>query len=297
MIFRTHVPQYFWWGKILGVGLGFLTAGPIGALFGLFAGNLFDRGLYEHFTKAHHSYRIEKNPAIKQAFLRATFSSLGHIAKADGRVSEEEIQIAKQMMQELHLNKREEAAAKSFFQQGKHANFRITDPIELLQNIAHDNRKLLHAFIQLQYRMAQVDGLSSEKVITLNILLNKLGMAPLHQQEHARNNYRAQFHQHTSWENNHTNQQQKKTHQEYGSSQHVDPSYLLDSSYKLLGLSSTATQREVKQAYRRLISQHHPDKCIAKGLSEQHIKKANEKTQAIRKAYETICTTKGASSS
>jgi DnaJ like chaperone protein len=287
MVFKAHAHRYIWWGKLLGAGLGFLTAGPIGALFGIFAGNLFDRGLSEHLIKAHNTYRIEKSPAIKQAFLRATFSSLGHIAKADGRVSEEEIQIAKLMMQELHLNKSEETAAKRFFQQGKHANFRMTEPLEMLRSLAQDNPKLLHAFVQLQYRMAQVDGLSSEKVTTLNILLNELGLASLHQQAHARNAYKPQFNQHTRTE------QARQAHQEYYTSQNFYTSHTLEASYKRLGLSSTATQQDVKRAYRRLVSKHHPDKCIAKGLSEQHIKAANEKTQAIRKAYEHICETKG----
>lgn len=287
MIFRAHNHGHIWWGKVLGMALGFLTAGPIGALFGIFAGNLFDRGLSEHLIKAHNAYRIEKCPAIKQTFLRATFSSLGHIAKADGRVSEKEIQIAKLMMHELRLNKSEETAAKRFFQQGKQTNFRITEPLEMLRNLAPDNKKLLHAFVQLQYRMAQVDGLSSEKVTTLNIILNELGLASLHQQAHARNAYKSHANQHAK------NEQAKQAHHEYYTSQSFYTSHTLESSYKQLGLSSTAKQQEVKRAYRRLISQHHPDKCIAKGLSEQHIKAANEKTQAIRKAYEHICETKG----
>ncbi len=295
MIFRAHAHRYFFWGKLLGAGLGFLTAGPIGALFGIFAGNLFDRGLHEHLTKAHNFYRIEKRLEIKQAFLRTTFLSLGHIAKADGRVSEAEIQIAKTMMKELRLNRSEETAAKRFFQQGKQPHFRIAEPLEMLQNLAHDNPKLLHAFVQLQYRMAQVDGLSAEKVTVLNHLLNALGLASLHQQEHARHAYTSQFNQHTSWGNHHHNHQneqtRKKQHEYYTSQDFRTPS--LDSSYTALGLSPTATQHDVKRAYRRLISKHHPDKCIAAGLSEQHVKAANEKTQAIRKAYEHICETKG----
>lgn len=289
MIFRAQAHRYFFWGKLLGAGLGFLTAGPIGAIFGVFAGNLFDRGLNEHLIKTNNYYRIEKNPAIKQAFLQATFSSLGHIAKADGRVSEEEIQIAKLMMKELHLNKSEETLAKRFFQQGKHPRYRITEPLDLLRNLAQKNPKLLHAFIQLQYRMAQVDGLSSEKVTALNILLNELGLASLHKQAHARQDYRAQFNQNYNNKTEHTRQ----SHHEYYTSQDFYTSQTLESSYKLLGLTSSANQKDVKRAYRRLISKHHPDKCIAAGFSEQQIKAANEKTQAIRKAYEHICEIKG----
>lgn len=294
---RAYVNRHFWWGKLLGAGLGFLTAGPVGALFGLFAGNFFDRGLNEHLAKAHNVYQTEKRPVIKKAFLQATFSSLGHMAKADSRVSEKEIQLANVMMQELRLNKNEQTAAKRFFQQGKQANFCITDPLKLLQNLARDNPKLLHTFIQLQYRMAQADGLSSTKVTTLNILLNELGLAPLHQQAHARKTYRSEnpeFNQHTAWRAHQKSEQARHAEQEYYyTSQNFYASHTLDASYNLLKLSSTATQQDVKRAYRRLISKHHPDKCIATGQSEHQIKAANEKTQTIRKAYEHICEVKG----
>lgn len=291
MIFRAHAHRYMWWGKLLGAGLGFLIAGPIGALFGIFAGNFFDRGLSEHLIKADNAYRIEKSPAIKQAFLRATFLNLGHIAKADGRVSEEEIRLTKKIMQELRLNKHEENAAKNFFNQGKQINFCTKEPLRTFRTLTQDNTKHVHAFIQLQYRMAQIDGLSLKKVTALNILLNELGFAPLHQQSHARHAYQHTFHQNTSWRGNH--HQTKQEEQAYNTSQNFDASESLESSYAKLGLSSSATQQEVKRAYRRLMSKHHPDKCIAQGLSERQIKAANEKTQTIRKAYEKICEFKG----
>jgi len=59
-------------------------------------------------------------------------------------------------------------------------------------------------------------------------------------------------------------------------------------AYKVLGLSSHATDAEVKKAYRRLMSQHHPDKLVSKGLPEEMVKLATEKTHEIRKAYETL---------
>lgn len=290
MIFKACVNRYFWWGKLLGAALGFLMAGPIGALLGLFAGNLFDRGLHGHLAKAHNFYRTEKRPAVKKAFLRAVFSSMGHMAKADGRVSQEEIQMAQTIMRELRLTQSEQTAAKRFFQQGKQTTHRVAEPLNLLKSIVQDNTNLLHSFIQLQYRMAQVDGLTPEKVTTLNVLLNELGLAPLHQQAHARDAYTTQFNQHRSWGQYYSRDEHtKKTNEEYYTSPKFYTSDTLNAAYEKLGLSPNATQQEVKRAYRRLISKHHPDKYIAEGKSEQQIKAANEKTQAIRKAYEQIC--------
>ena len=59
-------------------------------------------------------------------------------------------------------------------------------------------------------------------------------------------------------------------------------------AYKALGVSKTCTDQELKKAYRKLMSQHHPDKLVAKGLPEEMIKIANDKTQEIISAYELI---------
>ncbi len=62
----------------------------------------------------------------------------------------------------------------------------------------------------------------------------------------------------------------------------------LHEAYALLGIKPDATDAEVKKAYRKLMSQHHPDKLVSKGLPEEMMVLAKEKTQQIRKAYETI---------
>ena len=58
--------------------------------------------------------------------------------------------------------------------------------------------------------------------------------------------------------------------------------------YEVLGVSKGVEQTEIKKAYRRLMSQHHPDKLVAKGLPDEMIALATEKTQEIRKAYDLI---------
>lgn len=276
MILRTYLTQHAWWGKVLGAGLGFLMAGPPGALFGIFIGNLFDRGLSEHFSRPHSAYHTEKRTVVKQAFQRATFSVMGHIAKADGQVTKEEILFAKQVMGELNLNRAERTAAETFFTQGKASRFDVKEPTLSLKHLAKDNPKLLHAFVQLQYKAALVNGLASQKILILNQLLSLLDFAPLQEQSHAQDHFYSQFNQHQSQSRGH-----------YTSHTPSPPS--IENAYALLNIPRTANQQEVKRAYRKQISVHHPDRYIAQGHSEANIKKANEKTQAIRKAYETIC--------
>ncbi len=57
-------------------------------------------------------------------------------------------------------------------------------------------------------------------------------------------------------------------------------------AYKILGITKSATDQEVKKAYRKMAVEHHPDKFAA--LGEAHVKGAKEKFQKIQDAYETI---------
>ena len=62
----------------------------------------------------------------------------------------------------------------------------------------------------------------------------------------------------------------------------------LDEAYAILGVPADAGDDEVKRAYRRMMSQHHPDKLVAKGLPEEMMKIATQKTQEIKAAYDRI---------
>jgi len=67
----------------------------------------------------------------------------------------------------------------------------------------------------------------------------------------------------------------------------------LRGAYTALGVDPSDDKATVKRAYRRLMSQHHPDKLVSKGLPEEMIKLATDKTQHIQKAYEKIKESKG----
>ena len=101
-----------WHGKAIGALIGLLVAGPVGALVGLFLGHLFD-------MQVQGGTPSERAPpttiGVQEAFFRATFQVMGHLAKADGRVTEEEIRAARAMMNELRLGEREIQAAIDYF--------------------------------------------------------------------------------------------------------------------------------------------------------------------------------------
>ena len=66
------------------------------------------------------------------------------------------------------------------------------------------------------------------------------------------------------------------------------PALALNDAYAILNVAARAADAEVKRAYRRLMNQHHPDKLVSKGLPEEMMKIAENKTHEIRQAYERI---------
>ena len=61
----------------------------------------------------------------------------------------------------------------------------------------------------------------------------------------------------------------------------------------MLGVAPTASDAEVKRAYRKLMSENHPDKLVARGLPESMLEVAKQKTQAIQAAWERIREARG----
>lgn len=286
MNFRQFFTSQPWWGKIIGSTMGYLMAGPIGALFGIMIGNFFDRGLHSHFSRPYWPYQIEKDALVKQTFCDITFSIMGHIAKSDGRVSKEEISQANILMGELQLTGAEKDSAQRCFNDGKRVDFDWLQQLSTLRNITRGRPALLKTFVDIEYHFAQLDGLSADKLQLFNKILQNLGLAPLQQQH----NFYDDFTFHRTYQQHH----HSRGHDYNNDYVNKGPTYnSLSGAFKVLGVSTDANKQEVKRAYRRLMSRYHPDKSVAKGLSKEAIKTANEKTQKICKAYEEICKMKG----
>ena len=71
------------------------------------------------------------------------------------------------------------------------------------------------------------------------------------------------------------------------------PSVWLDDAYTALGIKADASDAEVKRAYRRLVSENHPDKLASRGMPDSMREVAEEKTREINVAYELIKDARG----
>ncbi len=258
-----------WWGKIVGGTLGFMVGGPIGALFGVYAGHNFDNGLQQDFGHTTNFSRGSQE-RVQATFFTATFSVMGSIAKADGRISKKEIDFANNIMNEMQLTPEMKTAARELFNKGKQSNFKLHDILVQFKRETHGRRTLLQMFLEIQIRAANADGLihQGEKKIlqTVSQILgfNDYELASLISRYNAEQRFDSQ------------------------QSQPYSSSNQLTHAYGILGLKQNCTEQELKRAYRRLMSQHHPDKLIAKGLPEEMMVLATEKTQEIKSAYDLI---------
>ena len=278
MDWRKYFLSHSWWGKLLGGICGYMLARSVGALFGILIGNLFDRGIILHILRPHHAYYSEQNKQIQLLFFSTTFAVMGYIAKSDGRVSEQEITVAQQLMQTLRLSRKQKKQAQFYFTEGKQHTYNFQQSLSDLLSGCRGNPELLNLFMDIQYRAAMKGGFSAAKQHALNMICTQLGFAQLYKQQ-------AYYADATYTASDYTN---------YKTQSHVnDPTRSLDKAYALLEISASSNKQEIKRAYRRLISRNHPDKMIAKGLPESMIKLANNKTQAITKAYEQIAQSRG----
>ncbi|BCX87895.1 DnaJ like chaperone protein [Methylomarinovum tepidoasis] len=269
-----------WLGKVLGGTFGFMLGGPLGALLGAAVGHQFDRGLGEFQSLPRMDAGQQER--IQMAFFTATFSVMGHLAKADGRVTEEEIAVARQIMDRMDLPPHLRETAIRLFREGKSPNFPLDATLDQFRQEVGRRASLIRLFLEIQLQAAYADGRlhPTEERLLLHIC-QRLGFSRFEFQA-----LRAFIEAQLRFTQAYAQHQYQQRHGHRPPPRRQQPS--LSDAYALLGVSPDASDAEIKKAYRRLMSQHHPDKLVAKGLPEEMVRIATEKTQKIREAYEII---------
>lgn len=261
-----------WNGKIIGVIIGLLTGHPVGILIGLVIGHLWDIGLFNRIIQSNFAPDTGR---IQQVFFDTTFSIMGFLAKADGRVSESEIRAAEAIMQQMDLSSAMRLEAIQLFNQGKQADFDWVTAMSNLKSACWQNPNLLRTFLEIQIQIASAEGqISAGKLSALQKICAELGI------------HGVMFEQFTGYNRNQQQYQRHYQHQRAGYRPNAEPS--LAEAYQTLNVSANDSDADIKKAYRRLLSQNHPDKLMSQGLPPEMIKLANERTQKIKKAYEII---------
>jgi DnaJ like chaperone protein len=267
-----------WFGKFVGGTFGFIMGGPIGAMLGAALGHQFDRkagdmGLLESDMTPSARQRVQ------MAFFTATFSVMGHVAKADGRVSETEIEAARSVMNRMELPEDLRKAAIRLYNEGKRPDFALDAALDQFHAECQRSHSLLRMFVEIQLEAALADGAlrGDEERLLLRVCdrlrFSRFEFYALRARMEPERRFSRPGGQGQQWGRRELPARREPT---------------LADAYAVLGASASAGDGEIKRAYRKLMSQHHPDKLVAKGVPEHLVAIATEKTQQIRKAYEII---------
>ncbi len=260
-------------GKLIGGLMGFFAAGIIGLIVGVAVGHFFDQGLGKSMRFDFGAERAR----LQQLFFETAFRIMGHLAKADGRVSESEINQAESLMSQLGLTDEHRKEAIKLFKEGAAADFELEPVISRFIDEGGRGHNLPIVLLEFLFSIALADGElhPAEKDILARVA-NYLGIGSRQfEQLLAMLQAQQQFH---------------GGHYQQQGGGFAQPSQQdeLDAAYRALGVSEQDSDRDIKRAYRKLMSQHHPDKLAAQGVPEDMMKVATEKSQEIQAAYELI---------
>ena len=244
-------------GALLGAAFGGFTGLIIGGLIGYAAGFAFRQ------------FVVGSLKVAQTTLLDSTFSIMGALCKADNVVTRDEIKAVEQIFNMLRLQGQSREQAKAAFNRGKQPDFDLDAAVDTFARISHRREPLLQLFLQLQcmavaadgridpaehamlVRIAQRLGLTEADVSQLEALLRAATGGP--------------------------------------SAAGVPPQKdRLTDAYAALGITADASPAEIKRAYRKLISQNHPDKLAARGLPESMRPVAEERSRELNSAYDMI---------
>lgn len=261
------IPRH-WWGKIIGGVLGLFRGGISGALIGALLGHMVDRFLAG----------IVGVGSTQKSFFDALFATLGHLSKADGTVTQHEIRMVESLMQRMQITGEDRQRAIHLFNQGKQADFDLEKTLHSFTQHSMVRQDLRHMFTEILVEAAFSSGTitQAEHEVLFRVARMLRIPGPVFS---AMLNARGAGGGYSG-----TAGGQQRAGRQIGS---------LAQAYAQLGLDSKVTDAEVKKAYRKLVSQYHPDKLISRGLPEEMMELAKTRVREINTAYDQIKQARG----
>ena len=256
-----------YWGKVIGTLAGLATLKPWFALLGLFLGHQFDKGFAARFR----DFREQGQTVVglDDGFVRALFRTMGHLAKIDGRVSEDEIRAARSVMHRIGLGPASVRQAIGWFNDGKEPGFQLTQTLRELRRVHARQADARAVFVRLVLEVSlakkRVDKQERAAIWTIcsELDIGRVELAQLEAMVRAQKGFRR------------------------SPAGDADTDRLRH-AYQALGVEATATNDEIKTAYRRLMNQNHPDKLAGSEPDKAVLAEAERRTREVRKAYELL---------
>lgn len=270
-----------YWGKLLGFAVAsVLGVGVWGMAAGVLVGHLADVVISKEKKKR--SSFISGQQKRQTLFFRTTFEVMGHLAKSKGRVTEMDISVATLFMEQMQLHGRSRLNAQQAFRDGKAPEYPLRQKLRELKRVCFGRTDLIRMFIEIQLQVAFADNdLHPRERFVLYIIADELGVS---RQEFERFLRMREGERHF----NNTYRQQRYQQQRPSS---TGPT--LQDACNVLGVKVQDDAAIIKRAYRKLMSEHHPDKLVAKGLPPEMLEMAKRKAQDIQAAYDLVKKEKG----
>lgn len=256
-----------YWGKIIGTLIGLAVRNPWAAVAGFILGHQFDRGFQARFRV----FEKQGNdmPRVSEDFVQTLFQTMGHLAKVDGRVSEDEIRSARMVMHRLSLNPAQVRRAIAWFDEGKLPGFQLLKKMRELRRVNARGASERLTFVRLLLEVVlSKDSLKKEEraliwKICKELEIGRVELAQLEAMIRAQKGF-------------------KRSPEGNADARRVQ------NAYAALGVSPNASNDEVKTAYRRLMNKNHPDKISGSNPGADVMAEAQRRTREVRSAYEML---------
>jgi DnaJ like chaperone protein len=263
------------YGKFLAGGLGWALFGPIGGLLGFLAGTIYDEK--ENFIPEPADAPGKEDPSTRPGdFTVSLLVLVAATMKADGRVTKKELDYVKQFfVQQFGVDKARESMLmlRDIVKQDIPVD-QVCGQIRVHMDY-HSRLQLLHTL----YSIAAADNyLHPNEVYAIDRMARLMGI-----QESDLYSIRAMFEEEDFTDYGHYERQRARTRD--------ISTAKLSKAYQIMGVDPSATDEEIKRAYRQMAVKYHPDKVAH--LGEDHQKVATQKFQKVQEAYETIRQARG----
>lgn len=245
-----------WLGWIAGaIAGGFF--GRAGSIIGGLIGSFVEEGIKNHHAKSSQ----EKEELY---FYGAVFMLLAKLAKADGRIHENEILYVNSLFDQFHLVGERREYCKAAFRRAKDDSYSIYDyATDFVQN-SHCDASVVETLYGILWNLAGADGqYSKEELEILQNLPRYLGLDPAY--------YRWEYSRRLG-----------------GSSSYNDTEENYEDFCAILGVKASATEAELKAAYRTKAREYHPDRLKAQGVTDAMLEEGNAQMARINEAWEKI---------
>lgn len=280
--------------KLLGGYVGvrcaaFVGASPaMGLAVGVVFGHILDLSLQQKVqtAKAKKYWQARYRAEYNDRFVKSLFLMFGKLCVADGPLAHEETEcITKVINDMLKLPRRSKKAALEIFRNAHLSPSSFQYDAAQFYELHQSDEKALQGMIDLLASIAACDGkvnAAEERLIRTaaqifnmpdelySAIVSRYGIV-----------YRA------------TGNGQAQYQRQEREAAPPPPRKDIDYFYSVLGCSRTDTVPVIKQNYRKLVSDYHPDKIVSKNLPEDFTKFANEKFKSIQEAYEAVKAEKG----